>query len=97
MESTAVLAIQETLQTFLNLHILFMNYNFPWKSWVFLWNWISFFYLKVEKNVHALWLDPFFNMAGKLLIKMVKENRQEAAKSEDKWENWTPEAIAFSV
>lgn len=30
---------------------------------------------------------PFFNMAGKLLIKMVKENRQEAAKSEDKWEN----------
>lgn len=46
-----------------------------------------FFYLKVEKNVHAPWLDPFFNMAGKLLIKMVKENRQEAAKSEDKWEN----------
>lgn len=41
------------------------------------------------------WLDPFFNMAGKLLIKMVKENRQESAKLEDKWENWTPEAIAF--
>lgn len=33
------------------------------------------------------WLDPFFNMAGKLLIKMVKENRQESAKLEDKWEN----------
>lgn len=56
-----------------------------------------FFLFKSGKNVHAPWLDPFFNMAGKLLIKMVKENRQEAAKSEDKWENWTPEAIAFSV
>lgn len=34
-----------------------------------------FFYLKVEKNVYVFWLDFFFNMVGKFLIKMVKENR----------------------
>lgn len=36
-------------------------------------------------------------MAGKLLIKKAKESRKEAAKSEDKWENWTPKANAYSL
>lgn len=48
---------------------------------------LDFFFLFKSGKKCSPWLDPFFNMAGKLLIKMVKENRQEAAKSEDKWEN----------